>query len=597
MARQEINLGLAPEESPSGQGGEGGDSARAAFTKVNEMTAELYAAGVAQDARIDELFNRSDELELSAESLSARADDLESRADSLADGKVDKSPGKGLSANDFTDALYEKLSTIEGSKFQGLFVSLAALQLAVPVGEPGWYAHIDPGTGGEDTALAIWDQDDAQWILHESSGSMTPAQILAALLANPDVNVLTDGELEKLAGVQPEATKNASDANLRDRSTHTGTQLAATISDLASAIRGTLLTGLGAGANEAIAATDSLLSALAKLQAQIDESVGGGEGLPLFSVVWWPSRAAIPDGYGAADGQELLRAIYPDAWAGVQAGNVPAAADTVWLNTPTERGKYTTGDGASTFRLPDYNGKASGSLGALFLRGDGTLSAGVAGAIQMDAFQGHLMAAPVDSTGFDTRFASGGDRAFAGAGGNLAGRTTTGAPVTDGSNGVPRTANETRPLNVTGCWIIKLFGAVVNEGSADAAQLASGYANLISRVVALETGKLDKADKRNCTAWVSFDGTGTVTIHDSYNVNSITDNGVGLYTINFSVPMDNANYAMAGMAGPAGNTSTVQIKTTPTTTSVQIEVRAHSSSSVAPVDAPNVHVLFFGGKA
>lgn len=39
-------------------------------------------------------------------------------------------------------------------------------------------------------------------------------------------------EKEKLAGIEPEATKNDTDANLRDRSTHTGTQLASTISDL-----------------------------------------------------------------------------------------------------------------------------------------------------------------------------------------------------------------------------------------------------------------------------------------------------------------------------------------------------------------------------
>lgn len=56
----------------------------------------------------------------------------------------------------------------------------------------------------------------------------------------------------------------------------------------------------------------------------------------------------------------------------------------------------------------------------------------------------------------------------------------------DGANGTPRTASETRPLNVTGCWIIKIFGSVTNPGSADAAQLASDYASLVGRVAALE---------------------------------------------------------------------------------------------------------------
>lgn len=43
-------------------------------------------------------------------------------------------------------------------------------------------------------------------------------------------------------------------------------------------------------------------------------------------------------------------------------------------------------------------------------------------------------------------------------------------------------------------------------------------------------------------AWVSFNGVGTVTIGDSYNVSSVTDNGTGHYTVNFTTPFTNANY-------------------------------------------------------
>ena len=44
-------------------------------------------------------------------------------------------------------------------------------------------------------------------------------------------------------------------------------------------------------------------------------------------------------------------------------------------------------------------------------------------------------------------------------------------------------------------------------------------------------------------AWVNFNGTGTVAIRASYNVSSITDNGAGDYTINFTNAMPDANYA------------------------------------------------------
>lgn len=44
-------------------------------------------------------------------------------------------------------------------------------------------------------------------------------------------------------------------------------------------------------------------------------------------------------------------------------------------------------------------------------------------------------------------------------------------------------------------------------------------------------------------AWVNFNGSGTVAIKASGNVSSITDNGVGDYTINFTTAMPDANYA------------------------------------------------------
>jgi hypothetical protein len=59
-------------------------------------------------------------------------------------------------------------------------------------------------------------------------------------------------------------------------------------------------------------------------------------------------------------------------------------------------------------------------------------------------------------------------------------------------------------------------------------------------------------------AWVNFDGTGTPAIRGSFNVSSITDNGTGDYTVNFTTAMPNANYALAGSArfdGAAASTA------------------------------------------
>jgi hypothetical protein len=49
-----------------------------------------------------------------------------------------------------------------------------------------------------------------------------------------------------------------------------------------------------------------------------------------------------------------------------------------------------------------------------------------------------------------------------------------------------------------------------------------------------------------CKAWVNFNGTGTVAIRAQFNVSSITDNGVGDYTVNLSNAMLDANYSVTG---------------------------------------------------
>ena len=51
-------------------------------------------------------------------------------------------------------------------------------------------------------------------------------------------------------------------------------------------------------------------------------------------------------------------------------------------------------------------------------------------------------------------------------------------------------------------------------------------------------------------AWVNFNGTGTVAIRASYNVSSITDNGTGDYTVNFTNALADANYSACVVCSP-----------------------------------------------
>ena len=60
------------------------------------------------------------------------------------------------------------------------------------------------------------------------------------------------------------------------------------------------------------------------------------------------------------------------------------------------------------------------------------------------------------------------------------------------------------------------------------------------------TGSNQPAMVGAAKAWVNFNGTGTVAIRESFNVSSITDNGTGDYTVNFTTAMPDANYSVSG---------------------------------------------------
>jgi hypothetical protein len=98
-------------------------------------------------------------------------------------------------------------------------------------------------------------------------------------------------------------------------------------------------------------------------------------------------------------------------------------------------------------------------------------------------------------------------------------------------------------------------------------------------------------------AWVNFNGTGTVAIRASGNVSSITDNGTGTYTVNFTTAMPDVNYAVSGIAASdsAGELFAVSSGAgpsyVPAVGSIQLGVRKASDSTAS--DAAYVNVAIF----
>jgi len=117
----------------------------------------------------------------------------------------------------------------------------------------------------------------------------------------------------------------------------------------------------------------------------------------------------------------------------------------------------------------------------------------------------------------------------------------------------------------------------------------------------LQDNKLDKtaitvsgsAPMYACRAWVNFDGTGTPTIRASGNVSSITDNGVGNYTINFTTAMPDSNYAVSYTAGQTGGGQHAGRLVTLSAGSVNVYQEQDSSNSYPPSDSEIVTVAVF----
>jgi hypothetical protein len=97
------------------------------------------------------------------------------------------------------------------------------------------------------------------------------------------------------------------------------------------------------------------------------------------------------------------------------------------------------------------------------------------------------------------------------------------------------------------------FGPAITNIEAELGTDPAGYAtDLKTRLsdinptegnLNLDAGYGSKAPIYGVRAWVNFNGYGTVAIRESANVSSITDNGTGDYTVNFTSAMPDADYA------------------------------------------------------
>ena len=120
-------------------------------------------------------------------------------------------------------------------------------------------------------------------------------------------------------------------------------------------------------------------------------------------------------------------------------------------------------------------------------------------------------------------------------------------------------------------------GAILNDQSNIEAQVKTA------------TNATGSAPIYACRAWVNFNGQSTVSIRGSGNVTSITDNGTGNYTVNFTTAMPDANYAAIAARNIVGTSNgfTLEVASLLTTSCVVL------TREVASVDPSIVSVSIF----
>ncbi|WP_431021978.1 hypothetical protein ABMA09_18145 [Erwinia rhapontici] len=222
-------------------------------------------------------------------------------------------------------------------------------------------------------------------------------------------------------------------------------------------------------------------------RAEVDGKGGGYVG----RVFWHPLRTSVPGGNSPGDGQVVNRTgTYASVWAECAAGRLPVVTDAVWLADPTKRGCYSSGDGSTTFRFPDYNGVQPGSISAPVMRGDGGLTDGtiqksaapnITGVFGVSAGTGLVISSSNISGAF---IRAPGNKTSATNGQTLASNDL--GFSANASNGLYQDdVTEIRGNSIVGCWIIQFAGVANNAGSIDALALSTRIEQVAQSITAV----------------------------------------------------------------------------------------------------------------
>jgi len=322
----------------------------------------------------------------------------------------------------------------------------------------------------------------------------------------------------------------------------------------------------------ATASTTNLASA-SSIKAYVDAtagSVGGGD--VAVGTIFSYGGTSAPTGALVCDGSAVSRTTYSELFT---------AIGTTWG----------VGDGSTTFNLPNFERKVAVGSGGT---GTGTLGNSVGDTGGEEDHTITTTELPANTINYSAATLT-----------NHIGSNTGGAGyypalnvATWNSNG-GGAANIMQPSNVVLMCIQYQPNATTAASAASQADMETATSNTV-----FSTPGRQQFHPGHPKAWVVFNGTGTVAIDASYNVTSITDNGVGDYTVNFTTAFADGFYAGMGTCGNEVSQNYLSAtaayimgpQAVPTTTSWRFGTGQGAVSAEPGVraDMSNISVAFFG---
>jgi hypothetical protein len=360
------------------------------------------------------------------------------------------------------------------------------------------------------------------------------------------------------------ASNVTTNANLTGEATSVGN--AATLTN--SAVIGKVLTGYVSGAGT-VAATDTILQAIEKLNGNTagvpgtvtTVSVVSNNGFAgtVATATTTPAITLTTTVTGMLKGSNVS-GIVSAGTSGTDYSLGTSALATGILKSTTATGALTIAGAATDYVAPSAYASANGlTMATARLLGRTTASTGAAEEITVGTGLS-LSAGTLSASGGVTTIGFG----------------TTGLTPSGATSGV---------VTVAGTL------AVANGGTGVTTSTGSG-ANVLGTSPTLATPTFDSAQLATvvgtaplymCRAWVQW--TGNNTIAGSANVSSVTFNGTGLYTINFTVAMGDGLYAIVGTAqrvAADGNTYfTMRSGTNPASGSCQVSTYVSGTATTS----------------